>query len=119
MLKDLTGPSVTRVTPITEIAGPFLADRQYCGMDADGKLTGGRPVSVEGTVKTVASSGGTRTYVLEDGTSGITVFVNRQFPPPTSNDKIHVMGLVQCAPPGALVGNLLHEVMRTPARSSK
>lgn len=119
MLKDLTGPSVTRVTPIADIAGPLLADRQYCGMDADGKMTGGRPVSVEGTVKSVASTGGTRTYVIEDATSGMTVMVNRQFPPPTSNDKIHVMGIVQCAPPGALAGNLLLEVMRTPARNSK
>jgi hypothetical protein len=119
IVKDITGPSSTRTVPIGDVASGIGSDTGYCGMDEFGKLTGGPPVSIGGTVKTINSSGSTRTYVLEDTTSSITVIVNRQFPPPTVGEKIRVMGIVQCPPIGALVGKLMHEVTRMQERSAR
>jgi len=119
IVKDISGPSSTRTIPIADLASGIGSDTGYCGMDEFGKLTGGRPASIEGTVKKVDSSSSTRTYLLEDATSGITVIVNGQFPPPAVNDKIHIMGIVQCPPAGAFVGKLMHEVLRMPSRSTK
>jgi hypothetical protein len=119
IVKDITGPSSTRTVPIGDLASGIGSDTGYCGMDEFGKLTGGPPVSIGGTVKTINSSGSTRTYVLEDASSSITVIVNRQFPPPTVGEKIRVMGIVQCPPIGALVGKLMHEVTRMQERSAR
>jgi len=118
IVKDISGPSSTRIIPIADVASAIGSDGGYCGMDEFGKLTGGRPVNIEGTVTRVDNSSGTRTYLLEDTTSGVTVIVNRQFPPPANNEKIRVMGIVQCPPVGALAGKLMHEVLRMPARST-
>jgi hypothetical protein len=115
-VKSITGPSATRVIPIADVSSGEGSDTGYCGMDADGKLTQGRPVSIEGTVSSVNSSN--RTYVLKDATSGIMIVVNREFPPPKINEPVHVMGIVQCPPLGSYANKLVHELMRSPPRSA-
>ena len=103
----ITGPS-TRPIPISELAGGVFMQPQSCGIDAYGKLTSTKPVTVEGLVGSVAGS----TFVIEEAGAAITVVVNREFPLPLSGQKLQLMGYVQCLPAGSFAGNIFHEITR-------